>query len=175
MHRMRGRAAAVAPRIVPARLSEIVDAFPAAAEVVPRASSWSTTQDDLDQGIPFPLWRHRGNEIHRLLWRHLEQAMALLAMAGRHADGYPGHDLATARAFADIAQHSDQFWWASRRPHWSVNLVHRGLGMQRDLILNAVRAINLGDAGEEIRRESLERVAIARDLADRITDRLFWD
>ena len=74
-----------------------------------------------------------------------------------------------------MAQHSDQFWWASRRPHWSPNLVHRGLNMQRELILNAVRAINLSDAPEEARRESQERVAVARDVADRITDRLFWD
>jgi hypothetical protein len=166
-------AAPVTIRLV--TVGDVVDRFPAGETVVPRPSSWSTTRDDLDHGNPYPLWRHRGNELHRLLWRHLEQALALLAMAARHTGPDGDADLRAARAFADIAQHSDQFWWASRRPHWSVNLVHRGLNMQRDLILNAVRAINLSDAPEDVRRESQERVAIARDLADRITDRLFWD
>lgn len=161
--------------IVPAMLSDLVDRFPAGPVVVPRASSWSTTREDLDVNVPFPLWRHRSNELHRLLWRHLDQAMALYRTAERYAGEYGGSDLATARAFADIAQHSDQFWWASRRPHWSPNMVHRGLNMQRELILNAVRAINQSDAPEEVRRETQDRVAVARDVADRITDRLFWD
>lgn len=171
----RGRGRATPLPVQMATLSEIVDHFPAAGAVVPRASSWSTTKEDIDHGNPFPLWRHRGNEIHRLLWRHLEQALALLDIARRYANGESSQDLATARAFADIAQHSDQFWWASHRPHWSVNLVHRGLNMQRDLILNAMRAVNLSDAPEEARHDAHERVAIARDLANRITDRLFWD
>jgi hypothetical protein len=101
--------------------------------------------------------------------------MAIFSAAQQHATSDGNHDLHIARAFADIALHSDQFWWASRRPHWSVNLVHRGLNMQRDLILNAVRAVNLSDAPEEVRRDVQERVAIARDLANRVTDRLFWD
>lgn len=172
--RRRGRSAhAVHARSV--NLSDIVDHFPAGEVVVPKASSWSTTKEDLDHGVPFPLWKHRGNELHRLLWRHLDQAMAIFSAAARHAGEDGGEDFAIARVFADISLHSDQFWWASRRPHWSVNLIHRGLNMQRDLILNAVRAINLSDAPEDVRRDVQERVAIARDIADRVTDRLFWD
>ncbi|MFN8558651.1 MAG: hypothetical protein U0531_15360 [Dehalococcoidia bacterium] len=169
---------AAAPRPVTVRsmtLSEVVDSVPAGEMVTPRASSWSTTRDDLDHGSPYPLWRHRGNELHRLLWRHLEQAMDLFGLARAYAGPDGNQDMSVARAFADLALHSDQFWWASRRPHWSVNLVHRGLNMQRDLILNAVRALNAGDAPEDVLRRAQERVAIARDLADRITDRLFWD
>jgi alpha-amylase/alpha-mannosidase (GH57 family) len=171
----RGRGRAPHPPVRLATLSEIVDRFPAAGTVTPRASSWSTTKDDIDHGSPYPLWRHRGNEIHRLLWRHLDQALAIFEVARGSGNGDGNQDFATARAFADIALHSDQFWWASRRPHWSVNLVHRGLNMQRDLIVNAVRAVNLSDAHEDARRDVQERVAIARDLADRVTDRLFWD
>lgn len=164
------------PQVIPCTISDVVAAMPAGPSVVPHTSSWSTTQGDLDSGSPFPLWKHRGNEIHRLQWRHLEQAMALFSLAEANGNGGT-HDenLRSARAFADMALHSDQFWWASRRPHWSVNLVHRGLSMQRDVILNAVRAINLSDAPDDVRRDSQERVAIARDLADRLTDRLFWD
>jgi predicted glycosyl hydrolase (DUF1957 family) len=166
---------APAPRVRLATLSEIVDQMPAAPAVVPRASSWSTTREDLEHHNPYPLWRHRGNEIHRLLWWHLEQAMALLQLAEQWRDPDGDQDFATARAAADMALHSDQFWWASRRPHWSPGMVHRGLNLQRDLILHAVRALNLSDAPDEARREAQERVAVARDLANRITDRLFWD
>lgn len=172
----RGRGRGQGPLYVQmSTLSEIVDQFPDGDTVEPHASSWSTTGDDLIHGNPYPLWRNRGNELHRLLWRHLEQAMTIFESATRHAGPDGNQDLTIARAFADIALHSDQFWWASRRPHWSVNLVHRGLNMQRDLIMNAVRALNISDAPEEVRRDLLERVAIARDLADRVTDRLFWD
>jgi 4-alpha-glucanotransferase len=173
--RVRGRAGPTLPTVQPSMVSDVVDNFQPAGPLIPRASSWSTTAEDIDHGSPFPLWRHRANELHRLLWRHLDQATAILESAQQHVDGNGSVDFVTARAFADMALHSDQFWWASRRPHWSVNLVHRGLAMQRDVILNAVRAVNLSDAPEEARREIQERVAIARDLADRITDRLFWD
>ncbi len=166
---------APAPAVRLATLSEIVDRMPAAPLVVPRASSWSTTREDLDHHNPYPLWRHRGNEIHRLLWWHLEQALALLNLAEPWHEPDGNQDFATARAIADMALHSDQFWWASRRPHWSPGMVHRGLNMQRELILHAVRALNLSDAPDEARREAQERVAVARDLANRITDRLFWD
>ncbi len=165
--------------VKPAMLSDLVDRVPAGTTIVPRASSWSTTQDDLSHGNPYPLWRHRGNEIHRLLWRHLEQTLALFTMAqgvlAQNGHAGANGDLQAARAYLDMALHSDQFWWASRRPHWSVNLVHRGLTMQRDTILNAMRVINLSDAPDEVRGVAQERVAIARDTGDRITDRLFWD
>jgi hypothetical protein len=32
-----------------------------------------------------------------------------------------------ARGPLDRAMQSDQFWWASRRPMWDINLVNRGL------------------------------------------------
>jgi hypothetical protein len=163
------------PEIRPATLSEIVDRMPTAPVVVPRASSWSTTREDLEHHNPYPLWRHRGNEIHRLLWWHLEQALALFHLAEQWHDPDSDQDFVAARVVADRALHSDQFWWASRRPHWSPAMVHRGLNMQRELVLHAVRALNLSDAPDEARREAQERVAVARDLANRITDRLFWD
>ncbi len=163
------------PEIRLVTLSEIVDRMPAAPAVVPRASSWSTTREDLEHHNPYPLWRHRGNEVHRLLWWHLEQALALLHLAEQWHDPDGDQDFATARAVADMALHSDQFWWASRRPHWSPAMVHRGLNMQRELILHAVRALNLSEAPDEARRAAQERVAVARDLANRVTDRLFWD
>jgi len=163
------------PEVHLVTLSEIVDRLPAASVVVPRTASWSTTREDLDHHNPYPLWRHRGNEVHRLLWWHLEQALALLNLAEQWRDPDGTQDFAAARAVADRALHSDQFWWASRRPHWSPAMVYRGLNMQRELILHAVRALNLSDAPDEARREAQERVAVARDLANRVTDRLFWD
>ena len=162
------------PRILPAMLSDIAGHFEHGGHVIPIASSWSTSRDDLNHGNPYPLWRMRGNELHRLQWRHMQEMGTLMDLA-QHFGHRDSADLRTARAFADMAWHSCQFWWASRRPHWSVNMVQRGLNMQRQAILNAARAINAGDTPDEVRHDAHERIALARTLAARLEDRLAWD
>jgi alpha-amylase/alpha-mannosidase (GH57 family) len=152
--------------IHPATLSEIVDRFPAGAALTPRDSSWSTTQWDLDNHDPFPLWNHPGNELQELLWRHLDHALTAFAEARRLNP--ESVDTTTARWYLDRAEHSDQFWWASRRPHWSPSLVLRGLNLQREAILHATRAVLHNSATEADRRGTEDRMAAAHALAVRI-------
>lgn len=157
-------------------ISELVDRFPRKGQVEPRASSWSTTEEDLKHHNPYPLWKDPGNYIHRLQWQHVDLCLELvrraLDVAGtpasrRHAD--------IARGLMDPALHSCQFWWASRRPHWDINMITRGLFQQAEVIVNAFRAINISDAPEETKRECYYRVVAARDLQNKLTDQLFWD
>jgi hypothetical protein len=68
---------------------------------------------------------------------------------------------------------SDQFWWASRRPMWDINLVNRGLMQQREVVFNAYKAIRLGDLSEDEKTEAYYRVIVSRDLRTKITDQLF--
>jgi alpha-amylase/alpha-mannosidase (GH57 family) len=152
--------------IQPATLSEIVEEFPAGSAVTPRASSWSTTQWDLDNLTPYPLWRQPGNQFHEFLWRHLDQTLGMFAEARRLAP--EAEETRTARLFLDRALHSDQFWWASRRPHWSVPLVQRGLNMQRETIVQAARAILRGAAPDDDKRAAEDRLAAAHALAGRL-------
>ena len=75
----------------------------------------------------------------------------------------------------DPALHSCQFWWASRRPHWDVNMILRGLDQQADVAVNAFRAINLSQAPEAVKRDAYYKVVAARDIEGKIHDQLFWD
>ena len=149
----------------PCTLSEIVDRFPAGAALAPRASSWSTTQWDLDNLDPFPLWKHPGNQLQDLLWRHLDHVLGMFAEARRLAP--EAEETRMARWALDRAEHSDQFWWASRRPHWSVVLVQRGLNIQREALLQAARAILRSSAPDEDKRTAEDRLASAHSLAGR--------
>ena len=79
-----------------------------------------------------------------------------------------------ARGLLDRALHSCQFWWASRRPMWDINLVHMGLLEQWQAIVNAYRAINLSQADEDIKKEYYHRLVVARNLRDKITDKLLY-
>ncbi|MGD9890149.1 MAG: hypothetical protein AB7R89_19115 [Dehalococcoidia bacterium] len=151
--------------IHPATLSDIVERFPAGAAITPRASSWSTTQWDLDNLDPFPLWNHPGNELQRLLWRHLDHDIVLYHEAQRTAP--EAEDTHAARSALDRAEHSDQFWWASRRPHWSPALVQRGLNIQREALLHAARAVLHSAATDLDKRHVEDQLAAAQSLAAR--------
>jgi len=162
--------------VVSCTISELFDHFPRAAAIEPRPASWSTTIDDINAGVPYPLWKAPGNYIHKLQWEHVDLAVGMVskaleladtAVASRHAE--------IARGLLDPALHSCQFWWASRRPHWDVNMIARGLDQQAAVVLNAFRAINLSSAPEDEKREAYYRVVASRDIRSKIHDQLFWD
>ena len=69
--------------------------------------------------------------------------------------------------------HSDQFWWASRRPMWDINLVNRGLMQQREVVFNAYKGIKMSDLDEDAKTEAYYRVIVSRDLRSKIMDQLF--
>jgi alpha-amylase/alpha-mannosidase (GH57 family) len=164
--RRRAARALDASFIQPSTLSEIVEAFPAGTALTPRTSSWSTTQFDLDNLDPFPLWKHPGNQVQELLWRHLDHVLGMFAEARRLAP--ESDEMRAARLALDRAEHSDQFWWASRRPHWSPALVERGLSIQREALLHAARAILRSSAPDADKHSAEDRLASAHSLAARI-------
>ncbi len=157
-------------------ISELLDLFPAGQRVEPHLSSWSTTADDLKAGNYYPLWKDPGNNLHRLQWEHTEIALGLVQKAHDVADNESSQRHAQiARGLMDQALHSCQYWWASQRPHWDVNMINRGVGQQEQVILNAFRAINLSGAEEAVKRECYYRVVASRDIRHKIRDQLYWD
>lgn len=78
-----------------------------------------------------------------------------------------------ARELLDRALHSDQFWWASKRPMWDINLIHRGLMQQAEVMLNAYKAIKTSNTSDEDKTEYGYREITARDLRNKILDQLF--
>ncbi|MDP9236981.1 MAG: hypothetical protein M3P30_06220 [Chloroflexota bacterium] len=162
--------------VVSSTISEIIERFPQGEMVEPRPASWSTTHEDLDAGVPYPLWQAPGNYIHKLQWEHVDLMDALVHVAQDVADTATSKRHAEiARGLMDPALHSCQFWWASRRPHWDVNMIARGLDQQAGVVLNAFRAINLSSASEEVKRDAYYKVVATRDIRSKIHDQLCWD
>ena len=154
-------------------LSELLDIFPRGAVIQPKASSWSTSKEDIESSDFYPLWRSKSNEIHKLQWKHLEICLDMVRKASAWADNEESRNLAsTARYFMDLALHSDQFWWANGKSRWDINLVHKGLLFQKEVILNAYKAINITGIDSFQKNECYYRLAAARELERRIVDKL---
>jgi len=120
------------------------------------------------------LWNSKENLIHQLQWQHLKIAIELTRKAVMGAGNDAAKNYADlARGLLDRAMQSDQFWWASRRPMWDINLVNRGLMQQREVVFNAYKGIRLGDLTEDEKTEAYYRVIVSRDLRTKITDQLF--
>ncbi len=156
-----------------ATVSEIVDRFPHLEGCWPLASSWSTSADDLARGVPYPLWNDPGNHIHGLLWEHLTLCIELQQQAEQCADNPPSQwHTGIARNILDTALHSCQFWWSSRRPHWDVNMVFRGLAEQGQAALNSSRAVEMSGASREHKRLAWRRRLAALELYRQTMDEL---
>ena len=78
-----------------------------------------------------------------------------------------------ARGLLDRASYSCQFWWASHKPMWDINLIHMGIDEQHRAIVNAYRAINTSGADGKVRSESYYKIVATRDMRNKVIDRLF--
>ncbi len=155
-------------------ISQLLELVPAGGYVEPRPSSWSSGMDDIAAGNPYPLWKSKENGIHQLQWQHLAIAIELTRKAELGAQNESARTYASlARGLLDRAMQSDQFWWASRRPWWDINMVNRGLMQQREVVFNAYKAIRLSSLSEDEKTEAYYRVIVSRDLRTKITDQLF--
>ncbi len=163
-----------ATRIQMVTISQLLELFPQGPMVEPRQSSWSSTADDIESGNFYPLWQDNKNEVHRLQWEHLGICIDLVNKALECADNEESRRSATiARGLLDRAEHSCQMWWASSRPMWDINLIHMGLLDQWRTVVNAYRAIIKSGVAEETKREYYRRAVAARDIRNRLEDKLF--
>ena len=155
-------------------ISDLLDIFPRGETIEPKPSSWSTENSDIDAGNPYPLWKSPNNIIHQYQWEHLDIAMTMVNKAIAIAKDNTAKQYAdNARALLDAALHSDQFWWASKKPWWDPNLIHRGLIKQHEVILNAYKAISLSNCSPKAKKEYYYKVVAARDISNKIIDEIF--
>lgn len=151
--------------------SRLLDLFPQGKPTAPRPCSWSTSGEDLTRGVPYPLWDEPSNRVQGLLWRHLRLCIELVDTAHRIKAPEAPY-AAIARGLLDQALHSCQFWWASRRPMWDLNMIERGLAEQRAVALNAMKAIKLSALDDACRSAAQDRYVIAEDLSRRVREAL---
>ena len=125
------------------------------------------------------IWRAPFLPPARLLWRHLRICLELVDIAGRTTvlEAQPYTDL--ARGLLDRALRSCQFWWASRRPMFDLNMIERGLEEQRAVMINAMKAVTMSKAPTACREAAEDRQAIAEDMSRKgaaaAPDGVKWD
>jgi alpha-amylase/alpha-mannosidase (GH57 family) len=102
-------------------ISELISLFNQRETVDPLPSSWSTWEDEMARGIPYPQWSYPGHELHKLQWQLTNLALQTI---GELPEGTSG--LYNARGLLDKGLHSCQYWWASCRPWWSVDMIMWG-------------------------------------------------
>lgn len=118
-----------------------------------RASSWSTEYSDLMSNVPFPLWAHPFNPIHKIQYRMLSALYELMEIVehnleiNRQNKEFMNY-YNTARWFYNRALHSCWLWWTSMRPHWSPNLIYKGADLVMKTALNAQLALIRARIGE---------------------------
>jgi hypothetical protein len=102
-------------------ISELIMDFIQVDTVNPLPSSWSTWEDEMAQDIPYPQWQYPGHELHELQWQLTEFVLLTVKAAPTEAPGF-----SRARSLLDEGLHSCQYWWASCRPWWSVEMIECG-------------------------------------------------
>jgi alpha-amylase/alpha-mannosidase (GH57 family) len=122
-------------------VSELFQLFHRVERIAPLPSSWSTWEDEMAQGIPYPQWLYPGHEIHRLQWCLTNLAIEFIHQVPDNLEGYQ-----QARHLLDEGLHSCQYWWASCRPWWDTGMIVAGAQKLHD----AIRRIQEGLSQEQV-------------------------
>ncbi len=117
------------PELKSATLTELIDVFPKRTPIDPQPSSWALMKRDIEQNTPYSRWKDTDNEIHDMQWE-----LTNLAINAVHAMKPGDTHYATVREQLDRAIHSDQYWWASAMPWWSIEMIEAGAKELRDII-----------------------------------------
>jgi len=90
-------------------------------EVVPIKSTWASSANDIKNNVQLLSWSDPENIIHKWQWDFTDLVLKeVYAMDKSH----PRYKL--VREKMDIALSSDQFFWASAKPWWSVEMIEAG-------------------------------------------------
>lgn len=100
-------------------LSELLKKYKSTKIISPRRGSWSSQPREINNGIPYVLWDDPHNKIHQYQWR-LVRHVAELVEKNKSSDNY-----VQARELLDKRMASDQMWWASAKPWWSLSIIKK--------------------------------------------------
>lgn len=104
-------------KITPVMMSDLPKKFIKREAVEPNNSTWAATKKDIKENTPYSRWQHDGNDVQKRQW---ELTYLAIAISRRE----PANNI--IRKLLDEAMHSDQYWWASARPWWSLEMIERG-------------------------------------------------
>ncbi|MDO8558691.1 MAG: hypothetical protein Q7S09_05965 [bacterium] len=122
-------------------VSEIAEKYPVSeTPLAPREATWASAEKDLERGVQFFSWKDPKNPVHALQWKFFNFLRRKLSRS----------DAKRALDAFDRASASDQFFWASAEPWWSIEMIEKGAWN----MLEALRKIP--GIGREGRREGKE-------------------
>jgi len=98
-------------------LSELPKYFKVTKEIEPIESTWASSKEDIEKGVQFYSWKNPKNKVHQLQWRFLNY---LTKLASEEKLNPP------IKKRFDQALASDQFFWASGEPWWSIEMIEKG-------------------------------------------------
>lgn len=110
--------------------SELPKLFSQREIVEPRNSSWALMMRDIENNTPFSRWYSKDNEIHQRQWGLTNLAIREVGKLNKRSIVYK-----KARPALDRSLHSDQYWWASAQPWWSLEMMETGAKELKDVIL----------------------------------------
>jgi hypothetical protein len=111
-------------------ISDLPKYFFRTCAIEPEPSTWALMEKDLERNRPFSRWQDPDNVIQNQQWKLTALAIEAMRQADKSVPGYT-----SARKLLDQALHSDQFWWASARPWWSIEMIERGAKELMDVVL----------------------------------------
>ncbi len=110
------------------KASEILEKFKSQEKINPRSCTWSSEEQDFwlekeKEALkisPFILWFHPKNPIHQLQWEFTYFVIDEVEK-NKNLKNYQ-----EIREKLDKAISSDQYWWASAQPWWSLEMIEQG-------------------------------------------------
>lgn len=112
-------------------ISELSDHFKNIEICEPVSSTWTLMHKDLARNVPFSRWDEPKNIIHQFQWQLTDLAISTLKKCSPKKKGFE-----KAREMLDRAYHSDQYWWASAKPWWSLEMLEKGAKELMDTVLS---------------------------------------
>ncbi len=136
-------------------ISEIEQHFPINGAIDPVSATWSTTEEEIRNQRQFMSWDDPDNLIHQWQWDFTNWVLGLIKKLNPQDPAYPA-----IRAKMDRALHSCQFWWASAKPWWSLEMIEAG-------------AHRLLDVVESLPKANQPTIKRAKELYERIVLKAF--
>jgi hypothetical protein len=155
------------PELESVTLSEARQRMTKRATVDPLSSSWALMRKDLEQKTPFSRWSDETNPIHVMQW---ELTGLAIASIDKLADTDPSFK--TVRHELDRAIHSDQYWWASASPWWSIEMIEGGAKELRDVVLHNPSSSEVEKARVQELYQNIVFTAFDWQRTDKISERI---
>ena len=155
------------PELEPVTLSEARLRMAKKSPVEPLSSSWALMKKDLEQATPFSRWSDETNPIHVMQWELTGLAIASIdKLTATDAE----YDM--IRHELDRAIHSDQYWWASASPWWSIEMIEGGAKELRDVILHNPKSTDKEKARANELYQNIVFTAFDWQRTDKISERI---